>query len=56
VAIGIPLLVIAAGAILTWVVGTDDLHTVGVILLVAGLAALAVGLGLVFTRERWGAR
>jgi uncharacterized YccA/Bax inhibitor family protein len=58
--IGLSLLLIAAGAILTWAVTADvagvDLHTVGVILLVAGLAGLLLALVLTFTRESWGPR
>jgi uncharacterized YccA/Bax inhibitor family protein len=58
--IGLSLLLIAAGAILTWAVSADvggvDLHTVGVILLVAGLAGLLLALVLTFSRESWGPR
>jgi hypothetical protein len=56
--VGISLLVIAAGAILTWAVSAKvagiDLHTVGVILLVVGIAGLLLSLVLTFAHESWG--
>ena len=49
--IGVSLLLIAAGAILTWAVTATvsgvSIHTVGVILLAVGIAAFVVGLILV---------
>jgi uncharacterized YccA/Bax inhibitor family protein len=58
--IGISLLVIAAGAILTWAVTADvagvDVEVVGIILLVVGLAGLVVSLVLTFTHESWAPR
>ncbi|MFL5929301.1 MAG: DUF6458 family protein [Gaiellaceae bacterium] len=58
--IGLSLLLIAAGAILTWAVTVDiagvDLHTVGVILLIVGLAGLLLSLVLTFSHESWGVR
>ena len=58
--VGISLLVVAAGAVLTWAVSADvvgiDIHTVGVILLVVGLVGLLVSLVLTFTRESWATR
>ena len=58
--IGLSLLLIAAGAILTWAVTVHvagvDLHTVGVVLLVVGLAGLLLALVLTFSHESWGPR
>lgn len=58
--IALALLLIAAGAILIWAVHGDvagvDLHTVGLILFVVGLAGLLVALVLVFSHESWGPR
>jgi uncharacterized YccA/Bax inhibitor family protein len=58
--IGLSLLVIAAGAVLTWGVTADvadvDLQTVGIILLVVGIAGLLLSLILTFSRESWGPR
>ena len=58
--IGLALLLTAAGAILTWAVTVDvagvDLHTVGVILLIVGLAGLLLALVLTFSHESWGPR
>ena len=55
--IGLSLLVIAAGAVLTWGVTADvadvDLHTVGIILLAVGIAGLILSLVLMFSRESW---
>jgi hypothetical protein len=55
--VGLSLLVIAAGAILTWAVNADvagiDLETVGIVLLVVGLAGLLVSLVLTFAHESW---
>jgi hypothetical protein len=60
VSVGFSLLVIALGAILTWAVTAEvagvDIHTVGVILLVVGLAGLFVSLVLTFAHESWGPR
>jgi uncharacterized YccA/Bax inhibitor family protein len=57
--IGVSLAVIALGAILTWAVSAEvagvDIHTVGVILLVVGLAGLLVSLVLTFAHESWAA-
>jgi len=57
VGIGLSLLVIAAGAVLTWGVTADvasvDLHTVGIILLVVGIAGLILSLVLTFSHESW---
>jgi Domain of unknown function (DUF6458) len=53
--IGVSLLLVAAGAILTWAVETEvsglDINTVGVILMVVGIVGLA--LSLVFWSS-WG--
>ena len=58
--VGLALLLIAAGAILTWAVTADvagvDLHTVGVILLIVGLAGLLLPLVLTFSHESWSPR
>ena len=58
--IGLSLLVVVVGATLTWAVDADvagvHAHTVGVILLVVGLAGLLVSLVLVFTNESWATR
>ena len=58
--IALALLLIAAGAILIWVVHGDvsgiDVHTVGVIVFVVGLAGLLVALVFTFSRESWGPR
>jgi len=58
--IGLSLLVIAAGAVLTWGVTADvadvDLHTVGIILLVVGIAGLILSLVLTFSHESWARR
>jgi uncharacterized YccA/Bax inhibitor family protein len=55
--IGLSLLVIAAGAVLTWGVTADvadvDLQTVGIILLVVGIASLVLSLVLTFSHESW---
>ena len=55
--IGLSLLVIAAGAVLTWGVTADvahvDLHTVGIILLAVGIAGLILSLVLMFSHESW---
>jgi hypothetical protein len=60
VIIGLSLLVVAVGATLTWAVNADvagvDVQTIGVILLVVGLAGLLVSLVLVFTNESWATR
>jgi hypothetical protein len=54
--IGVSLILIAAGAILTWAVSATvsgiDIHTVGVILLIIGVVGLAIS--LVFWSS-WGA-
>jgi hypothetical protein len=46
--VGVSLLLIAAGAILTWAVSADasgvDLNTIGVILMVVGAAGLLISL------------
>ena len=58
--VGLALIVIAAGAILTWAVSVDvadvDLHKIGVILLVVGLAGLVLALLLAFSHESWSPR
>jgi len=58
--IGLALLVVAAGATLTWAVTADvagvDLHTDGVVLFVVGLAWLLLALVLTFSHESWGPR
>jgi hypothetical protein len=58
--VGLALLVVAVGATLTWAVNADvagvDAHTVGVILLVVGLAGLLVSLVRVFSNESWATR
>jgi uncharacterized YccA/Bax inhibitor family protein len=55
--VGLSLLVIAAGAVLTWGVTADvaevDLNTVGIVLLVVGIAGLILSLVLTFSRESW---
>ena len=58
--IGISLLVIAAGAILTWAVTAEvvgvDVEVVGIVLLVVGLAGLVISLVLTFAHESWAPR
>jgi uncharacterized YccA/Bax inhibitor family protein len=58
--VGVSLLVVAAGAILTWAVTAEvagvDVHTVGIVLLVVGLAGLLLSLVLTFAHESWGPR
>lgn len=55
--VGVSLILIAVGAILTWavsvVVSGVNLHTVGVILLIVGALGLAISLAFWST---WGAR
>jgi uncharacterized membrane protein YvlD (DUF360 family) len=58
VIVGIALLIVILGAVLTWAVSADvvgiDVHTVGVILLVAGLLGLVFALVRTFMHESWG--
>jgi hypothetical protein len=58
VIVGISVLVIAAGAILTWVVSAEvagvDTRTAGIVLLVVGLVGLLVSLVVTFAGESWG--
>jgi uncharacterized YccA/Bax inhibitor family protein len=57
IGIGLSLLVVAAGAVLTWGVTADVAHvnvdTVGIILLVVGIAGLILSLAFTFSREGW---
>lgn len=56
--VAISLLVIGLGAILTWTVSAEvagvDVHVVGIVLLVLGLAGLVVALVRAFAHESWG--
>ena len=57
IGIGLSLLVIAAGAILTWGVTADVAHvnvqTAGIILLAVGIAGLILSLVFTFSHESW---
>lgn len=56
--VAIALLVVGAGALLTWAASGDvvgiDVHTIGVIVLVLGLLGLILALVRVFMHESWG--